>query len=191
MEMNDDRLRQLLHDADSAGDPAVAPAPEVARRVFGRWRRRRARRIAGIAVTASALLGMSTWMFVHPTFDARRDPAVIVASKPRGEELRQRLARLESQIDSDERIANHMLAIERLSRAKARLAELDIPTVTVRVDPADRAACCALYQADRIARINGAKQSAERAYREIIDYFPGSPSADAARQRLGEPQKEG
>jgi len=182
--VNQDRLTQLLKDAEAFPAHLVdlRRPEELAGRVMERVRRQRVRRKFGTVAASCVVLGIALGIWrVGSIGDGKHS-----------NEMQSKLVALEEQIKSDQRIVQRLILSERLSQARARLAEMN-GTPATDDDPVQRAALVLLYQADRMSRHEGTLPAAQRAYREIIAYFPNTPSAEVARQRLGQlqQQKEG
>jgi hypothetical protein len=190
--VNDDRLEQLLRRTDRTAAPAPVRAVDLVEGILLQARRRKVR--SQITVTAAALflcLGITAWLLNGAASNHHPSSPTLATTIPSNTaDLRTELASVQREIATREAAVDRLFAIERRSRAQEQLARLHRHSLSPE-DPADRAAFCVLFQADRLAQQTGSTESAQQAYREIIAYFPDSPSAESARQRLARIQKEG
>ncbi len=195
--MTDERLAQLLKDADAAGPVPVIPA-DLAERVLARAGRRRVVRVGTWAAAAAAVLmaGVGTGIFLWHRPHAGSAGGDLVANaglaKPDLPALRRDMALLRIQAESNARVAKMMLDIEaqqrRMAQASAALRALD-PLALARAE-VDQAARLVVLEADRKAQES---RSAEAAgdLKRVIEVFPGSAWAQVARERLAELTRNG
>lgn len=188
--MNDDRLRQLLLDADAA-----SAAPTAVPGLAERARRRRRRRTQVRAASAAAIaLIFAVAGILHL---AARPPAksVIVESAFDAAAAARQIAALEAQAAAHAELAERLeqaeLQARRLARAQRALAALS-PLVLIERE-ADRAAMLAIAEADRLLNELNRRDAAAAEYRRTIELFPQSHWAVVARDRLRQIQtgKEG
>lgn len=191
--MNDDRLVELLRQTDEAlPSPPGGPA-DLAARVRRKAAHRRAMRLTGGAVAAAIALAFAG-VFLFRAAPQRTGPhrpstpldAVPVASGDSREEL----ARLRAELDQLRADVDATLAMVKAVKAQQqemRVAEMaqamPDPQEQIRRE-LDQAAFTLVYQADRMYRELGLKQSAIRDYRQVIELYPATPSAQVARERL-------
>lgn len=191
--MNDDRLADLLRETDRALPPPTG-RPDLAARVRRRAAQHRiVRRTGGALAAAIALALGATFAFraashkAAPPETPMRPDAVQVAIADSQEEL----AQLRAELDQLRAEADSTLAIieavktqqQQRARAAAIAQASSDPQEQIRQE-LDRAAFTIVYQADRMYRELGLKQSAIRDYRQTIELFPGTPAAQVARERL-------
>lgn len=191
--MNDERLGQLLRQADAAsGGPRVGPA-NLSLRVRRRARRQRQVRTIGTAVTAVLVLSLSIVAWVNRYGRTRSGlmPTPIVADrgpKPISlAELQRQIEQLREEIltgcEAVQEVLRRQAFEERLAALRER-AEAD-PLREVR-DQMDRAALIMVYQADRMYRELNLRESAMASYEQTIRLFPQTHWAQVARDRLAE-----
>jgi hypothetical protein len=172
-------LGQLLADADRA-------PPRMPRDVVGRVRerdrrgRRERRALAGLAL---AIAGGAA--AVVPAFRPRA-PHVSVEPAPQVSiaQTQVHLVDLSKRVETKRRLIEELLASERresLARTIGRLGEP--PGVALEADR-DRAAGALVEYGSELVRRAGRRREAAVAYARVIDLFPDSPLAAAARRNL-------
>lgn len=199
--MNRDAVETLLQQADWAAGPSPASRVDLADRVR-RLARRRHRTQTAVRVTAAAVVAIGVGLAVHSvTLRHRLEDRIVAlppppAASPSPEEvaqLRSQLAQLQKEANDLAARIRGMTAIqeqrERLARMERAVASLESGEA-VRAQM-ERAAFTIVYQADRMDRELGLRESALRAYREAIRLFPETPSAKIARDRLAEINTQG
>jgi hypothetical protein len=175
--MKHDPIEKLLQQADCRLSASSSRSDGLADRVYRTYRRRRLVRGAGVGACAVAML-VGSALFISPP---PADPA------PR--DLRAEIAALEEKIAAQERAIERLLRVEREFQAQARMKRL-IPVISEEA-AAERAASAVVFQADRLLRTPGLTEPARQAYGRVIEHFPQTVSADHARKRLAEIEKEG
>lgn len=170
-------IEQLLRNADRSAE-ATTRSPSVDA-IYDRAKRRRARRNVVQSLTVIAIVGASAlWML-------RRENASQVVQTPSHDTQESSLASLNAEIDRRELLVKKLLAIEDDTRqqiaARRRAAQRD--PVDIAQQEIDNAAFAMVYQANRIAHTAG-NEPAQNVYREVVAYFPDTPSAQVARERL-------
>ena len=174
--MNEDRLRQLLRDAD-AGPLSPADPTVLAAAVRGRLRRRRKSR--NLATVLSVLLCLAgSWSFwkrpVHGPIPEAPLPGQLAMSLQELDDLRS---------DTDAR----MEAVDELMRRRAIVVvpERPDPMLAVRLE-LERSAIIVLDTARGVERNAGDRQEAKSRYQRVIELFPDSYGALLAKQRIRE-----
>lgn len=200
--MNRDPVETLLQRADRAAGPPPAGPADLADRVRQlAGRRHRTQVVIRTAAAAVVAIGLGLAIrsaAVRPGVDdgqaVSQQPAP--APSPSDEEvtrLRMEIAQLRREADDLAEQIRGMAVIQqqrqrldRLERAVARLESGE----EVRAEM-ERAAFTIVYQADRMYRELGRRESAVEAYREAIRLFPETASAQIARTRLSEIDGQG
>jgi hypothetical protein len=184
--MTNERLEQLLRDADAAANtPAVDPG--LAQRVRARVRRQRhVRTVAGSVVATACVVAMAA-RAMRP--DVQIAPPVLVqTTQPNDSAKDLRAEMLALAQDADRRAAS----AEALWATESALGGTSTYTVSLATTDVaaqvERAAFTMVYQAGRMPA-----RSAAAVYREVSRAFPDAPSARIARERLTamEAQKDG
>lgn len=189
--MNEDRLRQLLHEADRH----VAPPPssgDLAGRVWGmnrRWQRTTA--IGAAAALLLIAIGTSYWMLAgrsqgpslagndSPSINARSESEVVAR-------LRAEMERLTAEADERANRLNRFLAAldtQRVLAESRRDLQLTDPLAQAHRQT-DLAARAIVFQANQFQHKLNMPRSAASAYRRVADLFPQSYWAQVARQQL-------
>jgi hypothetical protein len=155
------------------------------RRAIARRRRARAG-VAGMIVLAGVVrLGAIVEQRGEREKVAVTPPAPTAAKSDPAAEL----AAIRTEIAVREKAVKELLVAERLERAAGR-AEL-LQALPADRAVAERAAAVVVWQADRGVRAGGDRGGAERAYSDVVRYFPDTVSAEVARRRLEELRKDG
>lgn len=181
--MNDERIKNLLEDADRTAGPPQYGAVR-ARDIRLQLRRRRSIAIAVPAAAAAVLLGgLALWnRRPHPQEPAA-EPQERIAS------LEEQVRQLQEQTETTMRLVQEVLATERQERRLAALqVELaSIPNPAEEVQrQAEKAAFALVYQADRMIGEMNQTESAVETYEQVIRLFPQNRWADVARERLAQ-----
>jgi hypothetical protein len=137
-----------------------------------------------------ALVTMPTWWREHrhhggevavaPTPSPTAAPAPAPPPLPSPAQV----AALDLEAQLHERVADRLLATERLRRRMAAHPPAHDPTLTELQQQRDCAALLLVYEADRY-RQRRQSEEAIAGYRRAIELFPQTHWADVARQRLG------
>jgi hypothetical protein len=186
--MNPHRIEHLLRETDHQVTTRRADASDLAERVLradrDRTRRKRFVSIASLALLVGATTATLTRILPSkPAVNGRVSAPVAIAPP-----LDPQLERIQSEIAVRESAVRAMLAIEKQRELNARLAVLR--TLPTDDDVTERAASAIVFQADRMLRGGAPPAPAVRAFDEVISYFPKTVSADTARRRLSEINKE-
>lgn len=200
--MNDQQWKDVLRQADALLTPRVPPVPEQADRVRAaeQARRRRSRAVAVTTLASIALVVSFAWRpgrenspgsprDLSPSA-AIAENAAAPAASPSDELARspEEIAKLEQRLkacDSEIRIAEQTLAYMRRDAAVDRLARETRrdPREAISVE-VDVVAAVMLDRADRQWVAMEPTPAALAAYRNIIELFPNTTAAAAARQYL-------
>ena len=177
--MKTDRVKTVLREADAAGEFPVVSG-ELARRVFGRARRRRMVRRSATVVVAAIVLSVGCLWVVRQ--NERLSPGVIARTAPP--------AAVESNdgLSDQARLAEKMadlIVAERLGRQTTP----DIPPV----DPLDQldqdvnaSAAVLIDSGERLSGRPDGQQRATEIFRSVTKYFPATHWASVAEARLQE-----
>ena len=183
--MDDLQLNNLLHRADEAAAlPTVTP--ELATRVLLTLRRRKnTRRSTACVALLAAAVGTVAWIerpIQHQQQFVRTDSKVNV------EQIRVELAEFGEQANQHMLVAEQLLHHERQTHQRKRIERLaSVPDAQVVVESQrDQAAQILIDRADRLLHRNGDVEQATTAYQRVIELFPTTPAAQAARQRLND-----
>lgn len=178
--MNQEKIERLLARADeAAGEPAfaLATAAGIRRRIH---RERLVTMAVPTAVAAGIVLGATLWVVCLPTGRPQPQPQRIAS-------LEEQVRQLQAQTEATLKLLQEVLETDRRER---RLASLEAEFASI-PDPireierqVDKAAFILVYQADKVYQELNESESAVRAYREVIQFFPTSPWAQVARERL-------
>ena len=197
--MRDDRLRQLLRQADASADgPPALPADFAARVRRLDVRRRRVRVGVGAAAAVLMAVGLTSlwsWPAVGPVGVPAETPQVVVVPLPPTEfaEISAELRRLRAEVELRTTVARQMDQRLELVRRTDEVEQVPAPPDAVAAvrEQMDQAAFVLVQNADRMCRDLDLCKSAEAKYRRVLELFPGSPWATVARQRLNELQHRG
>ncbi len=180
--MREDQIESLLRDADRA---AGQPSP-VSVEVFAIRRRARQRRVATLAVPVAAaavvLIALSVWTAVIRTDRAAPEQEEIASLEAQVEQLQ---ARADATLKLIQEIVENERRQRLLDQLQAELTSIPDPVQEVQKQ-VEQTAFIIVYQADRMYRELNQTDSAIRAYRRAIELFPQTESAEMARQRLSE-----
>lgn len=186
--MNDERIRNLLEDADrAAGPPRYGPvrARDIRRQCH---RRRRIAIAVPVSVAAVLLFGVALLQLRPQGAEQAAGPQDRIAS------LEDRIEQLQAQTDATLKLVQDVLAKERqeqrLEALRAELACIPDPAEKL-AQQADKTAFTLVYQADRFYRELNQAQSAIETYEQVIRLFPESRWADEARERLAKIEANG
>jgi F0F1-type ATP synthase membrane subunit b/b' len=182
--MNDDELKSLLQRAEAGLEKRSPVASELAGRVR-RLDRRRGRRSRALwaAVPLAVVAGIATWQFLPS--GVGRKPDQKAASVP--VDVRE-IERLRAEAEYYERTARQMIArAEREGSSKitrAAWSESD-PFAEIR-EQVDTVAYRMILRADDLQAAMMQSQEAVELYRQVVQLFPKTYSAEVARKRLSD-----
>ncbi len=181
--MNDERIRELLVNADRAARPASF-GPVTAAGIRRRVGRRRMTVVGRPAAAAAVLLfAVGVWC----VWPGTKKPAS--QGEQRIVSLEEQVKQLQVQTEATLTLVRDVLAQERqqqrLDALEAELASIRDPMEELR-EQADKTAFTLVYQANRFQRELNQTQSAVEAYEQVIRLFPQSRWANEARKKLAE-----
>lgn len=181
--MNDERIKNLLEDADRTAGP---PRYKAVRTCDIRAQLRRRRSIAVAASTAAAvvlLCGVALWNARSEPEKRALEPQERIAS------LEEQVRQLQEQSETTMRLVQEVLAKERqerrLAALHAELASISDPAQELQRQ-AEKTAFALVYQADRMIGEMNQTESAVETYEQVIRLFPENRWADVARERLAQ-----
>jgi tetratricopeptide (TPR) repeat protein len=179
--MTEDRIKDLLQEADR-----IAGVPEQASVDTGIIRHRAhkrylARKIVFFTAAAAAIiLTISVWTLSVRTTKPIGDNDGLVR-------LQAQVKYLQARTDATLKLVQEMLQKEQKQRElealQAQLESIGDPREEIS-QQVERTALILVFQADRMYRELGQKNSAIQAYSRVIELFPQSRWAKVARQRL-------
>lgn len=195
---HDEQLARLLRMADDDVAPPAAAPPQLAARVrrLDRQRRTRTRLAAAallaVSLTAAALTGRAVWpgdgdapaptIAEHaPASPANESNSPALSAKELAA-LEDRLAEIESELRVlryERAIVERDLRLAAARRTESRLTEFDEVELEV-----DIVAEGMLGRADRLLANMRPNAEAAAQYRRLIELFPDTHAASAARERL-------
>jgi TolA-binding protein len=189
--MNSDPIQKLLQETDKQRSFAQVLDPVVLtdRVLKTRSRRRNTRVVSSVAVIALSV----TILWVANREKGISTQQLAINAKPAANgriQLDQELRDLQEQIAANDQIIRRLNAVETIQRADAEIARLQSRDFSVQ-DITERAASAVVYQTDRMYRATGQSASALQAYRQVIEYFPDTVSAEQARQRVADIERAG
>jgi hypothetical protein len=186
--MNDDRFRRLIEKADVGVAPPGAGAGELSSIARTMYRRRVRRRLAAAATGIMLLCVVGAWRASWLWHGVDKTSIAVVSPAPAADvtALKEKLAKLEEQIQRQEQIIERLLAAERSNRLKAEADErLLRPTGRELLDQQlSQTAGTVFLCADEENKLPGYKQSARASYNLVIKTFPQTVWAEKARERL-------
>jgi TolA-binding protein len=187
--MTDDKIKRMLQEADQQAGPAQV-GDDIAIKVRLRAKYRHVRNISGVAAAAMVLVSFGLWTaMVGQEPDGGVKVAGTAAEEVRIAKLEKQVDQLQAKNDAMLDLVNEVLERDRRDRRLAKLhAELaSIPDPIKEIEKnVDKTAFILIYQADRMYNELNQKESAVKAYQQIIELFPNNQWAEQARKRLSE-----
>ena len=190
--MIEDRIENLLHQADAAaGSPEELPADFLARVRRSARRRKYVRVACGVGFASVAMTAAVVVVLSIGGSSAVAPPAPSGSSQQDIAALRVEIDRLRAEIDLRVAAVERMLADERKQRELAQAAiQLNRPDPAVELQMnRERAAFVLAHQAGKMQRDPDKEDSAVELYHKLLRLFPNTRGARTARQRLSELQK--
>lgn len=189
--MSDERLEQLLRQADAAFADARFGSVGLSQRIRRRARRQRQLKVFGITAAAVLVLSLSTVAWVNRYGRPDSAPVPIVAddsSKPASvAELQMQIERLRDEIRTGCQAVDEVLRRQEVEQRLAALrAQAETDPLKAVNDQLDRAALTMVYQADRMYHELNLRESAVASYERTIELFPKTYWAQVAKERLAE-----
>ena len=180
--MTEDKIKNLLYEADQTAGGPVPVSANLAAAVRRRANRRQTVNLAArIAAAAVVLFALGLWSY---TAKKTRDQHRIVA-------LEMQIKQLHAQTDTTLNLIREVLENDRkqrhLDELRAQLASIPDPLEEIQKQ-VDKTAFILIYQANRMYRELDQKASAIQAYNRVIELFPQSRWAEEARKTLSEIQ---
>jgi hypothetical protein len=179
--MTKDIIRDLLQEADR-----MANVPEQASIDIGILRRRAQKRylvhiiVPLTAAAAAVILTISVWTLLFRTTKP-------VGGNNKFARLQAQVEYLQARTDATLKLVQEMLQKEQKQRElealQAQLESISNPREEIH-QQVERTALILVFQADKMYREPGQKNSAMQAYSRVIELFPQSRWAKVARQRL-------
>ena len=180
--MTEDKIKKLLQDADQmAGRPELVSVDPSA--IYHRARHKRFVNMV-IPVTAAAvvLIAVGIWSLAINFGEKVDEQQKIVSLET---QIKQLQARSDASLKFIQEVIENERRQQRLDELQAELAS--IPDALEEIQKqVDKTAFILVYQADRMYRELNLKNSAVKTYKRVIELFPQTSSAEAARQRLSE-----
>lgn len=178
----DDRLTQLLQDADRTAEaPRVSDAAILAALVRRRVHSRKVRRMA-VAVCAAAVFAVVGTMVT-----------TIEVQQRRIDRMQQQIVDLTEKTDATVAFVQTILDQKdkqyQLIRLNQKLAAIPDPMGEIQAR-VDQTAFTMLYQADLLYKQLNLKDSAIDAYNRVIELFPDNRWAETAKQRLKDMEEQ-
>ena len=183
MTVTEDKLRELLQEADAAAGRPAVKSVRVA--TIRRRLRRRHTLLAASPFAAAAVLLLVVLALVMNS----REPA----EQPRIASLQEQVEQLRVRTDTAIQLVREVLEQERrrqeLAALEARLAAIGAPLERAN-SQIDTTASVLVRRADRLYRELNQPDAAVVDYRRVIELFPQSPWAEVAQQRLSKIEKQ-
>lgn len=172
--MNDERLKELLRQADAdvklGSFDTRALGDGVQRRLYRR------KQIRYYSIAAAAVIMIVCMLSVQHDRSSRRREQVAL--------LQADLQRLKAECEQTQTILQEMLANQKQQDAAIKQRYQIVSQGDVMDRQLDETAFILVYQADRLIEKYGNRDVAAEYYRRVIDCFGQTPSAQTARQRL-------
>lgn len=197
--MNEENLKNLLHQLDRTASPPPVPA-DLARRIRLQAARQK-RRLVMIPAAAATLLVLAATMFILTKNEqpaARPIPNIekplLMAENPSVSpaeiaRLQQEIDQLKTEADARMKIVQELIALEKkrktLDELEQKLASMKDPLEEVR-QQVEKAAFVLVYQADRKLNEYNLRDSALADYHQAIEFFPDTQAAQKARLKITE-----
>lgn len=179
--MQDDKLQQLLQQADkSSAGPLYRPV-SLASISHRRTQKRRFKMITGaISAVVLILAGSGVFIFTKQAGPKPLTPEQVASLKAQIKDLN---ARIDSTLKLVEEITARERAQEKLKELDAELASLGDPIEEMN-QKVERTAFILLYYADKGYEEFKDADEAEVAYNRVIEHFPQTLPARLAKERL-------
>ena len=180
--MIQDKIQNLLQRADNAATGASAPhqlAAAVRRRAH---RRRVARKTAAVAAAACIVCGVGLWVASetasrHKQASEQRQIAALEA------QVKELEARTDTALSFVRQVLQEQERKRRLDQLEAQLAAISDPIAEVD-EQMEETAFIMVYQADKMYTEQNLKGSAIKTYKQVIELFPETKSAQTAWEKL-------
>lgn len=188
--MNEDRLKNLLKQADSNASPGPNIQADLPKRVAQIAHRRRVVRTTGVTIIAitSLITASLWWSFADQPRDKEQSAVATesTGSDKTSAQLQTRIQHLQAEIQMREQIIEKLLAAEALRKQqKQRRTILAQPTASQKLDQQiERAASTLIYQAEQMLKDPARRSSAAKQYQRVINLYPNSHAAKIAQEKL-------
>jgi tetratricopeptide (TPR) repeat protein len=174
--MDNDRLEKLLQAADKSAGGALYKPDNLAGSVRRRYHRRRIKMIVS-PVVILVLAGLCIFTIMKNT-----GPKPLTA-----EQVSAQIQDLNKRVDATLNLVRDVLerqrSLERIAKLDAQLAEFRDPIEKLNQD-INKTAFILVSSADKMHDELNDTDSAVKAYNQVIELFPQTPSAESARQKL-------
>jgi hypothetical protein len=180
--MKEDKIQNMLQRADNAAMSASAP-PGLAAAIRRRARRRHiGRRAAAVAAAACIVCGAALWVASeivsrHKQASEQRQIAALEA------QVKELQARTDAALEYVTQVLREEQRKSRLDQLEAQLAAIGDPIAEID-EQMEETAFIMVYQADKMYNEQNLKGSAIRTYKQVIELFGQTKSAQTAHQRL-------
>jgi DNA repair exonuclease SbcCD ATPase subunit len=182
--MEEEKIKQLLQEADKGAEVVRIGAKEIAASARRRARHIKVRRAWFRAAAAAVILtAAGVWVAqIQKNLEAERTAA-----------FEKQVAELSVRTDAIVNLLNEVLENDRrqkeLAEAEARLAAVGNPMEEIESE-IDKAAFVLVYQADVMYKQLEQTETAVETYKQVIKYFGDNRWAEVARERLKEIEKD-
>lgn len=181
--MNDEKLIQLLQDADRTySGPGIDPA-KLSVAVRQRFRRQRQMHHSVLAGGMAVLV--MTAFYGGQIYQARQRQQQIANMQ---QQIRQLTKQTEATLSFIHEVLNEQKQQDELTALKRQLASYTDPLQSLHAQ-IDETAVVLMFRANQLMDQPGRRDEALNAYRQIINYFPDTSAAQTARQRLRQIQQ--
>lgn len=175
--MNEQNLKQLLKQTDSASQLSPLDADHLNSAVRGRLRRRK--QMVYYRVLAAAAMITVVCVFSLQKYQSYRKEQRIVQFQ---QELKELTRRTEQTLALVQNMLKQQQQQDEIRKANRQLARYEN---SIRRE-VDEAAFILVYQADRMAQKYNDKETAIEYYNQVIKNFKDTPSAKTAQERLNQ-----
>lgn len=181
--MTDDRIENLLREADRMGPAPALPSADLAAGVRLRVRRRRVRNTAvSIAAGVVILVALGVGQLTTRPGDTNREQVEIALLETQIEQLR---ARTDATLRLVQEVIERERRQRRLDELEAELASIGDPLEEMQRQ-ADETAYLLVHHAARMHEELSLTDSAIRTYNRVIRLYPQTYWAEVARGKLSE-----
>lgn len=184
--MTDDKLQSLLCDTDDSFAAVPPDTQKLIRSVRSRAvSRKYLKTTLSFAAAACLVIGFCLALWTFNEDKQSLSPQQLAA-------LQQDIKRLNATADVTLKLVTEVIErqnrIENLQKLNAQLASYGDPLQEIK-DKIDKTAFVLVYNADRMYNELDQKDQAVESYKRVIEFFPDTSSAELARKKLSEIQK--
>ncbi len=178
--MNDEKLYQLLKQADAAMEVGPPDAERLTSAVRQKLRHRRQlhRRVGLVTVIFLAAAGI----FIERQYQARQKQIQIARME---QEIQQLTEQTEATLALVQEVLARQKQQDKLNKLNRQLARYTHDALYVE-SGVDKEAYTLFYRAEQMQKQPETKDAAIENYQRVIDYFPENKWAETARERLKE-----